>query len=80
MEAKAQWALKYEQDSIELAAAAVATVKLWELSVWLPMAPLSPTMPLTSSIFKVDEYAKGMQIDARNPDKTVQIQASWNPK
>jgi hypothetical protein len=33
-----------------------------------------------SSVFKTDEDAKAVQIDARNPAKTVQIGASFDPK
>jgi hypothetical protein len=33
-----------------------------------------------SGIFKIDEDAKAVQIDARDPTKTVQIEASLDPK
>jgi hypothetical protein len=35
------------------------------------MAPLNLRMPLMSGIFKADEDAKAVPIDARNPTKTV---------
>jgi hypothetical protein len=37
-------------------------------------------MPPTSGIFKMDEDAKVVQIDARDHAKTVQIGASLDPK
>jgi hypothetical protein len=39
-----------------------------------------PRMPPTSSIFKVDEDTKVMQINAENPAKTMQIGTSLDPK
>jgi hypothetical protein len=80
VEAKMQRALDCEQDSIELAAATVATTKLRELSLWTPIAPPSLTIPTTSSIFKMDEDAMAVQIDAGDHAKTVQITASLDPK
>jgi hypothetical protein len=80
VEAKTWQALNCQQDSIELVVAAVAAAKLWELSLWLPTIPLSLDMPPTSSIFKMDEDAKAVQIDAGNPTKTMQIGVSLNPK
>jgi hypothetical protein len=44
------------------------------------MTPLSPELPLISSVFKMDEDAKGMQIDAKNPTKTMQIRVGLDPK
>jgi hypothetical protein len=49
----------------------VTTAKLRELS---------SAMPLMLGGFKIDKDAKVVQIDAGNPDKTVQIRASLNPK
>jgi hypothetical protein len=72
--------LDYKQDDIELTAAAVATAELRELSLRIPIAPLSLAMLLTSDVFKMDEDAKAIQIDAGNPSKTVQIRASLDPK
>jgi hypothetical protein len=71
VEAKTQRALNYLQDIIELAAAVVTTAKLRELS---------SAMPLMLGGFKTDKDAKVVQIDAGNPDKTVQTRASLNPK
>jgi hypothetical protein len=44
------------------------------------MTPLNPGMPLTSNAFKADKDAKALQIDTENPTKTVQIEASLDPK
>jgi hypothetical protein len=78
--AKTQQALDCEHDYIELTTAAIAVVELRELSLRIPTVLLSPAMPLTSSIFKTDEDAKAIQIDARNPAKTMQNRASLDPK
>jgi hypothetical protein len=80
MEAKTQRALDCEQSSIELAVAMVTIAELRELSIRLPMALLGPEMPPMFSIFKADEDAKAMQINAENPAKTVQIRADLDPK
>jgi hypothetical protein len=37
-------------------------------------------MPPTSNAFKAIEDAKAVQIDARDPNKNVQIGASLDPK
>jgi hypothetical protein len=71
VEAKTQRTLDREQDNIELAAAAVATTKLKELSLQIPIAPLIPTMPTMSGIFKMDEDAKAVQINAKDPAKAM---------
>jgi hypothetical protein len=78
--AKTQHALDCEHDYIELTTAAIAVAELRELSLRIPTVLLSPAMPLTSSIFKTDEDAKAIQIDARNPAKTMQNRASLDPK
>jgi hypothetical protein len=44
------------------------------------MAQLSQAMPPALGIFRTDEDTKAVKIDARNPDKTVQIRASLNTK
>jgi hypothetical protein len=80
MEAKTQRALNCEQDNIELAAATVATAELRELSLRIPTVPPSLAMPMTSGIFKTDEDAKTIQIDAGDLAKTMQIGASLGPK
>jgi hypothetical protein len=80
VEAKMQWVLDCEQDSIELAAVAVATAEQRELNLRIPTAPLSLTMPLTCGLLKTDEDAKTIQIDAETPAKTMQIRASLDPK
>jgi hypothetical protein len=72
--------LNCEQNDIELAVAAVARAELLELSLWFPTALLSPVMPSLSGAFKVDEDAKATQIDAGEPAKTMQIEASLDPK
>jgi hypothetical protein len=51
-----------------------------ELSIGLPMAPLNPGIPPTSSIFKAHEDAKAMLIEVKNLAKTMQIGASLDPK
>jgi hypothetical protein len=71
MEAKMQRALDYEQNSLELATAAIATAKLRELSLRLSMASCSPVMPLAFGAFKGDEDSKTAQIDTRDPAKTM---------
>jgi hypothetical protein len=63
-----------------LATAAVATAKLRELSLRVPTTPLSPAMPLISGVFKMDKNANAVQIDVSNPAKTIQIEASLDPK
>jgi hypothetical protein len=63
-----------------MTAVAFMAVELRELHLQLPTAPLSPVMPPTSSVFKADEDAKAVQIDIKNPGKTVQIGASLHPK
>jgi hypothetical protein len=80
VEAKTQRALNYEQDSIELAATMVTAAELWEINLWLPIAPLRSAMPPMSGIFKADEDARAVQVDVGNLDKAVQIGASLNPK
>jgi hypothetical protein len=80
VEARTQQALDCDQDSIELAAVAVTMTKLRELSLWIPTAPPNLAIPMTLSIFKMDEDAKAVQIDAGDPAKTVQNRASLDPK
>jgi hypothetical protein len=80
VEARTQQALDCDQDSIELAAVAVTMTKLRELSLWVPTAPPNLAIPMTLSIFKMDEDAKAVQIDAGDPAKTVQNRASLDPK
>jgi hypothetical protein len=72
--------LDCEQSSIELAATAVTTAELRELSLRLPMALLGSEMPPTFNIFMANEDAKAVQINTGNPAKTVQIRASLDPK
>jgi hypothetical protein len=71
VEAKTQRVLDCEQDSIELAATAVAVAKLREHNLHFPIAPLNLVMPLTFDIFKTDEDDKAVQINAGDPTKTV---------
>jgi hypothetical protein len=78
--AKAQQALDSEQSSLGLAAAMVIVAELRELSLRLPVTPLSPAMPPAPSIFKMGEDARAVQIDIDDPTKTVQIRASLDPK
>jgi hypothetical protein len=80
VEAKAQYALNYEHDNLELGSAAVATVELRELSLKATLASLGPAMPPSSDTFKAAEDAKAMEIDAEDPTKTIQIRAGVNPK
>jgi hypothetical protein len=80
VEARARQVLDCEQSSIELAAATVVVAELRELSLQLPTTPLNPVMPATSRVFKVDEDAKAVPINAENPTKTMQIGASLDPK
>jgi hypothetical protein len=80
METTTQRVLDCEWDINELAAAVVAMAKLRELSLQVPTEPLISAMPPTSGIFKMDEDAKVVQIDARDHAKTVQIGASLDPK
>jgi hypothetical protein len=68
VEAKAQRVLDCEQVNIKLA---TAMAELRELSRQAPSAPLGPTMPPTSSSFKVAEDAKAMQIEAGDHAKTM---------
>jgi hypothetical protein len=55
----------------ELAATTVVAVELRELSLQVPTTPLDPSMPSTSSIFKIDEDAKAVHICTGDPAKTV---------
>jgi hypothetical protein len=80
VEPKTQRASNCEQNNIELAAAAVTAAKLREVSLQAPMEPLILAMPPTSGVFKTDEDAKAVQIDAEDPAKTVQIEANIDPK
>jgi hypothetical protein len=80
MEAKAQQALNYKQESIELAVAMVAEAELRELSVQTPVASSSLAMPPSFSTFKATNDAKAVQINSENPTKTIQIGAGLNPK
>jgi hypothetical protein len=74
MVAKTQRALDCEEDNIEL------TTELRELSLRIPTVPPSLAMPTTSAIFKTDEDAKYIQIDAGDLAKTMQIGASLGLK
>jgi hypothetical protein len=47
----------------------VAAAELRELSLRIPIALLSPSMPTKSGIFKTDKDAKAIQIDAGDPKK-----------
>jgi hypothetical protein len=80
MEAKDQQVLHCEQSSIELTTATVATVELKELCLSAPPTLTSPAMPSTSDAFKATEDAKTVQIDAKDPTKTIQIGASMSTK
>jgi hypothetical protein len=80
VEAKMHRELDGEQDSFELAAVVVPTAEQREFSLHVPTAPLSPTMPPTSDIFKMDEDAMAVQNDVGDPANTVQIGANLDPK
>jgi hypothetical protein len=71
VEAKKQWVLDYKQDSIEPVVVAVVATKLRELKLWILAALPSLDVPMTTSVFKMDEDAKAIQIDVREPTKTV---------
>jgi hypothetical protein len=73
VEAKTQWALDCEQNNIELAAATVVVGELRGMCLWVPPNFVRPAMPNSSSAFKVAENAKAVQIDTKDPAKTVQI-------
>jgi hypothetical protein len=79
VEASVWQVLGCEQSSIELAVAVVAVAERRELSLRLPMTP-KPGMPPMSRVFKADEDAKAVPIDAENLTKTVQIWASLYPR
>jgi hypothetical protein len=80
VEVKAWQALDCEQSSLKLATAAVTMAELRELSLCLPVTPLSPGMPPTPGVFKTGEDARAMQIDIDNLTKIVQVEASLDPK
>jgi hypothetical protein len=63
-----------------LAAAMVVMADLRELCLQVPPASIGPIMPSSSSAFKVAEDVKVMQIDIKDPFKTVQYGAGLNPK
>jgi hypothetical protein len=71
VEAKARQALDYEQSTIKLAATTITMVELKDLSLCLPVTPLSPGMPPTPSVFSMGEDTRAVQIDIDNPTKTV---------
>jgi hypothetical protein len=80
VEAKGQRTLDYEQNSIELAVAAVATTKLKEMCLNTPPSLTNPVMSSTFDTFKAVEDAKAIQIDIEDPAKTVQIRVCLSPK
>jgi hypothetical protein len=51
-----------------------------ELCLWIPIALPSLALPMMSDVFKMNENAKAVQIDVRDPAKSVQIRASLDPK
>jgi hypothetical protein len=65
VEVKAQQALDYEQDNIELAATMVVATELWELRLQVPLVSPGPAMPPLFGAFKVIEDDKNVQIDAK---------------
>jgi hypothetical protein len=77
MEAKAQRALDYKLDSIELVVAAVIVAELRELSLWIPSVPLGQAMPPSSNAFKAAEDAKAMQIDTKTLPKPFKSGPAW---
>jgi hypothetical protein len=79
LEAKMQQALDCEQDSNVPAATAVTVAELMELSLRLPTTPLSPVMPPTFGISKMDGNAKAMQIDAGAYPKPCRSEPLWTP-
>lgn len=76
---KAQQALTCEQDSIELAAAAVAAVELEQIRRDAPLVPAGEAEPSTSGTFKSAEDTKVVQIDPEDPAKTVRIGTGLSP-
>jgi hypothetical protein len=80
MEAKTQRVLDCEQNNIELATATVIVVELRELSLQESPASTGPAMPPSSGAFKAAEDGMVMQIDAKDPTKTVQIGDGLIPK
>jgi hypothetical protein len=80
VEAKAQWALDCEQNSIELAVAMVAATKLKELCRNGQPSSANPAMPSTTNTYKAAEDAKVIQVDVEGLTKTVQIGAGLSPK
>jgi hypothetical protein len=80
VEAKAQWALDYEHNDIELAATAVTIIELKELCLNAPPSLANPAMPTMSVTFKATEDANAIQIDIEDPTKTVHTGAGLSPK
>jgi hypothetical protein len=80
VETKAQWALDYEKNNIELAATTVTVAEPRELCLRVSPASTGPAMPSSSSTFKAVDDAKAMQIDIEDTSKTVQIRAGLNLK
>jgi hypothetical protein len=78
VEAKAQLVLGYEQSSIELAA--VAATELKELCLHAPSSLSDPVMPSMMGTFNAAKDAKAIQIDAKDPGKTIQIGAGLSTK
>jgi hypothetical protein len=80
VEAKAQWALDYEQSSIELSATAVTIVEIKELCLRASLTSVGLAILSTHGSFKAIKDVKVMQIDVEDPTKTVQIWAVLSPK
>jgi hypothetical protein len=58
----------------------VTAAELRELSLQLPTAPLGLVMPSTSHIFKMDEDAKAVEIDARDLTRIMRIGCQFVPQ
>jgi hypothetical protein len=80
VQAKAQWALDYEQSNMELATVAIIAADLKEFCLSAPPSSTNPAMPSMSSSFKAIEDAKAVQINVEDPAKTIQIRAGLSPK
>jgi hypothetical protein len=80
VEAKAQWALDYKQNSTKLAKATITTAELNELCLSAPPSLANPSMSSMSGAFKASKDAKAVEINGKNPTKTVQIGARLSPK
>jgi hypothetical protein len=70
--------LGYEQSSIELAT--VAATELKELCLHALSSLSDPVVPSMMGTFNAAKDAKAIQIDAKDPGKTIQIGAGLSTK